>query len=169
MSLIRSVDDFSLEVWKKESASTVKVLNNLTDESLKQKVTPEGRSLGFIAWHITQTIGEMMSKTGIDFPSFDENAPAPTSAKAIKDEYEKLSAVMVEQVEKNWKDEMLGDEINMYGQMWKRADVLAGLFIHQVHHRGQMTVLMRQAGLRVPGVCGPSKEEWAEFGMTPLE
>jgi hypothetical protein len=27
-----------------------------------------------------------------------------------------------------------------------------------------MTVLMRQAGLRVPGVCGPSLEEWALFG-----
>lgn len=168
MSLIKSVNDF-LEMWKIEGASTVKVLNNLTDESLKQKVSPEGRTLGFIAWHITQTIGEMMSKTGINFPGFDENAPAPSSAAAIKAEYEKLSAMMVEQVEKNWKDEMLNDEINMYGQMWKRADVLVGLVLHQSHHRGQITVLMRQAGLRVPGVCGPSKEEWIELGMKPLE
>lgn len=28
-----------------------------------------------------------------------------------------------------------------------------------------MTVLMRQAGLVVPGIYGPSKEEWANFGM----
>jgi uncharacterized damage-inducible protein DinB len=28
-----------------------------------------------------------------------------------------------------------------------------------------MTVLMRQAGLRVPGVYGPSQEEWSQFGM----
>jgi uncharacterized damage-inducible protein DinB len=28
-----------------------------------------------------------------------------------------------------------------------------------------MTVLMRQAGLPVPGVVGPSKEEWAAMGM----
>jgi uncharacterized damage-inducible protein DinB len=26
--------------------------------------------------------------------------------------------------------------------------------------RGQLTVLMRQADLKVPGVYGPSKEEW---------
>jgi uncharacterized damage-inducible protein DinB len=28
-----------------------------------------------------------------------------------------------------------------------------------------MTVLMRQAGLRVPGVYGPAEEEWGEMGM----
>ena len=38
---------------------------------------------------------------------------------------------------------------------------------HQTHHRGQMTVLMRQAGLTVPGVYGPAREEWAAMGMEP--
>jgi len=28
-------------------------------------------------------------------------------------------------------------------------------------------VLMRQAGLRVPGVYGPAKEEWESYGMEP--
>jgi hypothetical protein len=26
---------------------------------------------------------------------------------------------------------------------------------------------MRQAGLRVPGVYGPAKEEWEDLGMEP--
>jgi uncharacterized damage-inducible protein DinB len=39
---------------------------------------------------------------------------------------------------------------------------------HQAHHRGQMTVLMRQAGLTVPGVYGPAREERAQWG-TPAE
>jgi len=43
------------------------------------------------------------------------------------------------------------------------------LNLHQAHHRGQMTVLMRQAGMKVPGVYGPSKEEWSAFGMEPME
>ena len=41
------------------------------------------------------------------------------------------------------------------------------LVVHQAHHRGQMTVLMRQAGLEVPGVYGPSRQEWAAYGMQP--
>ena len=39
------------------------------------------------------------------------------------------------------------------------------LVTHQTHHRGQMTVLMRQAGLKVPDVYGPAKEGWATYGM----
>ena len=42
------------------------------------------------------------------------------------------------------------------------------LIAHQTHHRGQMTVLMRQAGLRVPGIYGPAKEEWAAFGAPAM-
>jgi len=43
------------------------------------------------------------------------------------------------------------------------------LIQHQNHHRGQMTVLMRQAGLTVPGIYGPAKEEWGNFGMEAPE
>lgn len=45
---------------------------------------------------------------------------------------------------------------------WFTFDVLIQ---HQNHHRGQMTVLMRQAGLPVPGIYGPAKEEWTTFGL----
>ena len=38
---------------------------------------------------------------------------------------------------------------------------------HQTHHRSQMTVLMRQAGLVVPEVYGPAKEGWAAYGAQP--
>ena len=167
MSLVKSIADFSAS-WKYESESTAKVLGNLTNKSLNQKVTEDGRSLGFIAWHITTSIGEMMSKAGLSFEGFDEHAPLPAEAEKIKSEYEKLSTAMSSQVEKNWNDGMLNDDLNMYGQTWKRGDVLASLLAHQTHHRGQMTVLMRQAGLEVPGVYGPSKEEWTAYGMEPM-
>ena len=167
MSLVKSIADFSAS-WKYESDSTVKMLGNLTDKSLNQKVTEDGRSLGFIAWHITISIGEMMSKAGLSFEGFDENAPVPADAEKIKSEYEKLSTKMLFQVEKSWNDGMLNDDLNMYGQVWKRGDVLGSLLAHQTHHRGQMTVLMRQAGLKVPGVYGPSKEEWVAYGMEPM-
>ncbi len=56
----------------------------------------------------------------------------------------------------------------MYGQEWKNSFSLWALVTHQIHHRGQMTVLMRQAGLKVPGLYGPAKEEWEAMGMKPL-
>ena len=57
----------------------------------------------------------------------------------------------------------------MYGETWKRGRTLGALVNHQIHHRGQMTVLMRQAGLEVPGVYGPAKEEWGAYGMPAQE
>lgn len=166
--MFRTINDF-LEAWKHESEATLKVFNNLTDESLNQKVTADGRSLGFIAWHITQTVGEMMSKTGLIFSDFDEKANVPKHTAEITSQYEKLSEMLINQIEENWKDEMLKDDLSMYGQVWKRASVLSSLIAHQAHHRGQMTVLMRQAGLKVPGVYGPAKEEWTEYGMPTQE
>lgn len=166
--MFRTLNDF-YEGWKYESEATVKVFSYLTDQSLTQKVTEGGRSLGFIVWHITKTIGEMMSKTGLTFPDFNEEAQAPSQAAVITEEYERLSKLIIEQIKENWNDEMLNDELNMYGQPWKRSSVLDSLVAHQNHHRGQMTVLMRQAGLKVPGVYGPSKEEWEVYGMPVQE
>lgn len=40
-----------------------------------------------------------------------------------------------------------------------------GLIKHIVHHRGQITVLMRQAGLKPAGVYGPPKEDWVHLGV----
>ena len=57
----------------------------------------------------------------------------------------------------------------MYGEKWMRGVTLRVVTEHEVHHRGQMTILMRQAGLKVPGLFGPAKEEWSEFGMEEPE
>ena len=40
-----------------------------------------------------------------------------------------------------------------------------GLIKHIVHHRGQVTVLMRQAGIKPFGVYGPPKEDWIHLGV----
>ncbi len=164
--MFRAIDDF-LSVWQNESQATLKVLRELTDSSLPQRVTPDGRSLGFIAWHITTTLSEMMTHAGLPVSVTKENAPMPASAAAIAKVYEQGARAVAEAVKANWTDAQLPGEIPMYGQQWTRSFVLACLIAHQTHHRGQMTVLMRQAGLKVPGVYGPSKEEWAAYGAEP--
>jgi uncharacterized damage-inducible protein DinB len=161
------ISDFK-EDWAYESEATLKVFNNLKDESLKQQVTPEGRTLGFLAWHITTAIGEKLSRVGVKTDSPAENAPVPAAAYEIKAAYENASKTALEEILNSWTDDTLLKEDDMYGQMWKRGRTIGALITHQVHHRGQMTVLMRQAGLKVPGFYGPSKEEWAQFGMPAM-
>src|SRR5215470_8336865 len=63
-SMFRRVSDFQ-KIWAHESEATLKMLKGLSDASLSQSVGPDGRTLGRLAWHLTGTIPEMMSRTGL--------------------------------------------------------------------------------------------------------
>jgi uncharacterized damage-inducible protein DinB len=156
-------------VWSQELESTQKLFKHLTDKSLAQEVGPGGRTLGRLAWHVTTTIPEMMNRTGLTIAEPDPDAPVPASAKVIFNTFSEAAIALLEQVQAKWNDASLEQEDEMYGGKWKRSNTLGALVLHLVHHRGQMTVLMRQAGLSIPGVYGPAREEWAAFGMQPPE
>jgi uncharacterized damage-inducible protein DinB len=162
--MIQSIAAFAA-AWSYEHEATLKIFRALTDASLAQRVTPEGRSLGELAWHIVQTLGEMPQHAGVPVEAPAEEAPVPASAGVIAEEFDDAARSVVKVVPATWNDASLGEDVSMYGQTWKKGDVLSSLILHQAHHRGQMTVLMRQAGLRVPGIYGPSREEWAAMGM----
>jgi uncharacterized damage-inducible protein DinB len=162
--MFRRIEDFVAE-WRTERDSTLKLLHNLTDESLPQQVVAGGRTLGFLAWHITVTLSEMPVKAGLAPAGPAEFEPAPARAADIAAAYESASASLLDEVTSKWNDGMLEEKVDMYGDQWTRGMVLEALIRHEAHHRGQMTVLMRQAGLPVAGVYGPSREEWAQWGM----
>jgi uncharacterized damage-inducible protein DinB len=166
--MFRTIQDF-LESWAFETEATLQLFEKLTDASLDQRVTAEGRSLGRIAWHIVQTLPEMGGRTGLTIAGPVETDPVPTNAMEIAGAFQEAAASLGEAVRSSWFDEDLETEDDMYGQMWTRTKTLTALVNHQNHHRGQMTVLMRQAGLVVPGVYGPAKEEWGAYGLPVQE
>jgi len=166
--MYRVVDDF-LQDWAYESEATLKLLSQMTPQSLQQKVIPEGRSLGRLAWHLVLTLPEMLNRTGLGIKGPAESADIPETVQEIIEAYRQAAKEVSQQINKKWKDSDLLEEIDMYGEKWKKGKVLLSLILHQTHHRAQMTVLMRQAGLKVPGIYGPSREEWQEMKMPPME
>jgi uncharacterized damage-inducible protein DinB len=162
--MITTMDAFK-KGWAYESQATEKVLAELTDISLGQRVIDGHWTLGNIAWHVVATIPEMMNRTGLSVEGPHHQDRPPSKAQEILEGYRKASYSLMEELDKKWTDSTMREEVNMYGEIWSKGMALASLVAHQTHHRGQMTVLMRQAGLRVPGVYGPSKEEWAAMGM----
>ena len=159
-----TIADFVTD-WKYENEATLKVLNTLTDGSLGQKVSSEARTLGFLAWHIVLSMSEMGSKMGLQVTAPPEDSEQPEHASEIAKTYDISARSVLELVRRTWNDAALLEEVEMYGEKWKRGYALASLIRHEIHHRAQMTVLMRQAGLKVPGIYGPSREEWSQFGM----
>jgi uncharacterized damage-inducible protein DinB len=165
--MYRTLQDF-LTDWEYESAMTLKVFEHISDESLSLKPYDDVRSMTRLCWHITETLKEMPGHAGLTIEgAADDQHPA--SIAAIIDTYARSSASIVKELTAHWSDAQLTDMVNMYGEEWSKGTVLAILVRHQSHHRGQLTILMRQAGLKVPGVYGPSKEEWVGMGMNPME
>lgn len=156
--MFRTVQDF-LDTWKAESKSTLRVFKALSDGSLSQSVAPEAYTIGSLAEHITGSIVMIPAHAGL-LPIPTEKTALP-NVEAIVSAYEKNAAQLSEAVTAKWSDTQLGEEIPVFGRSFKRGAVLAIVISHQAHHRAQMTVLMRQAGLKVPGVYGPSKDDAA--------
>ncbi len=165
--MYHSISEFLLD-WKQEKEFTQKVLNNITDDSLNYSSGNTGRNIGRLAWHIVTSISEMGKSGGL---KFEAALPDPESANAmsVKEAYKRMASNIQSAVSSQWSDDDLSEKLNMYGEMWKKSFILEVLIKHQIHHRGQLTMLMRQAGLKVPGVYGPSYEEWQSMGMVPQE
>jgi uncharacterized damage-inducible protein DinB len=166
LRLFPTIAEFTGE-WRVEATLTQQVLDALTDASLGQLVSPEGRTLGRLAWHVVTSIPDFLAHFGITIEPVKDAATVPASAQPIADAFRKISADVPEAIEQQWTDQTLKQVQDAFGRDLPNAAILGLLVKHMIHHRGQMTVLMRQAGLKVPGVYGPAKEEWSRLGAEP--
>jgi uncharacterized damage-inducible protein DinB len=164
--MYRKIEDF-LTDWAYETEMTLKVFKNLKDESFNQTFHNDHRTIKGLAWHITQTLGEMMHRAGLPVNEITE-VPENLKVDELVSIYERDAEAIKNAVPATWTNEELTEKVMMYGEEWSKGFILSILIRHQAHHRGQLTILMRQAGLKVPGVYGPSKEEWAEYGMPEM-
>ncbi|MBU0519485.1 DinB family protein [bacterium] len=166
--MFRQLNDF-IFAWTHESEAILKLMAPITDASLNQPGTDAHRSIGRAAWHIVTSITEMMPRCGLKLEGPPFESPVPATADEIRQGYKVASDSLVEQLRANWNDDTLLVEDDMYGMQWKRGQTLFILITHQVHHVGQLTILMRQTGLPVAGTKGPSKDEWDQYGAPPPE
>jgi len=148
---------------QQEAVDTLKVLDAIPDEALSQAVTPAHRDLGRLAWHLVETLVALPAQIGLTVEGPSRDGSRPAHLVAIREAYQKATDSLLSGLE-GWTDADLQREDALFGQIWKRGYTLEALLVHQVHHRGQMTVLLRQAGLKVPEFYGPTLEDWATLG-----
>lgn len=166
--MFRRMDDFTAS-WKDEVAKTLAVLDAVPDAAMGRAVAAGHRDLKRMGWHLVETLIEMPGHVGLQIEGSDLidgmfiKDPPGTMAE-IRNAYAKASKSLLRGVQ-TWTDGDLEREDDLYGETWKRGKTLFALLMHQTHHRGQMTVLLRQAELKVPEVYGPAKEGWAAYNM----
>jgi uncharacterized damage-inducible protein DinB len=161
--MFNTIHDFKA-VWESETASTLSCLTNLTDESLTKELVNDYRTIGRLANHIVDCAASIAHEAKLPVAGYEKTKYTTTEAliAAYKQNTAAVAAALT-----NWTDATLQEETPMYGETWKKGIALWVAVVHQIHHRGQLTVLMRAAGLKVPGIYGPSKEEWEALSFLP--
>lgn len=166
--MFTQIGDF-LESWTYESKVTADMIRSIPDASMHTKFHPQVRSMARLSWHITQTVSEMPKTAGLTDHDDLEHQPIPESMNAMADVYTTYADKVADALRQRWTDAELREVVPMYGEDWAKGKVLTVLISHQSHHRGQLTVLMRMAGIPVPGVYGPAQEEWAAMGLPAMD
>lgn len=154
-----------LEYWNSENRATNNLFRSIPVELLHKDLINGYRSLAKLAWHIVQSPKEMLALTGLNIDGPDEKTPVPETLDEIIFQHEKVWHAVEDCLLAQWSDSTLNLVDTMYGEKWTRSFTLGCLLLHLVHHRGQMTVLLRLGKAKVKGIYGPAKEEWASYGM----
>lgn len=165
------IEDF-VNAYTHESQATGRVLGALNDQCLSQEKEPGDPTwnIGKLGWHIATTPYWIVNEFGGQIPGSEE--PAQLSAAAITAEQARVSAATIEQVKAKFSDADTAGTVSAFGYPLPLGAWLHALVAHEVHHRGQLSVMMRQAGVACPSLYGPNKEETARLmaeGMVPAD
>lgn len=163
-----TIEDFITD-WQIEAESTLKIFAAIPEEKKSEKIKENIRSLERLAWHITQTLTEMPFRAAILDEDYLDKRPIPENFAEILDTFKEYNEEFIRLLREKWTGLDLTEKIEVYGQQWERRKILMAMTKHQIHHRAQMTMVMRMLDIKVPGLYGPSKEEWSIYGMEPQE
>lgn len=156
-SMYRKVEDF-LQDWNHEMEGTLRVLKAMTDEKLNQSIVDGHNTLGWLGWHLATAPAFFCGEVGLTVTPAGGPKDVPNNAEEIVQAYKKISEDVIQEV-RTFTDGQLEETVQSFGGQIPRGTLLRKMIDHQTHHRGQMTVLLRQAGLKVPSVMGPTREE----------
>lgn len=156
--MYRTVNDFIAD-WSVAAEGTLRVLQSLSDEKLDQAIVEGHSTLGWLGWHLATCPAFFAGLVGLDVNSAIEEKKEQVKVIDIVETYKRTVEAVKSEAESNLTDEKLVEKIESFAGETTRGALLRGLIDHQTHHRGQMTVLLRQAELPVPGVMGPTKEQ----------
>lgn len=150
------------DTWQHEHSKTMKLLESLPRDQYDFRPDPEGRSLGELAWHLAEAEGYgsfAIDRGGFSRDSRPPGLDRPKKVEELAPAFERIHRDAVDRIAKV-KGEDLDRQITFFtGQPIAIRDVLWDfMLLHDIHHRGQLTLLARQAGGKPVSCFGPSRE-----------
>ena len=159
--------DGMLQELERETLTTRRVLERVPSERLSWRPHPKARTLGELAVHIATVpaaVAELVAlESPVQIPDFAD-PPTPTSASelvpALDRSIAKAKTVLGGMDDgtllATWRL-MRGERelVSLPGVAFLRSVMLN----HWYHHRGQLTVYLRELDVPIPSIYGPSADE----------
>jgi uncharacterized damage-inducible protein DinB len=153
--------------YREESATTRRCLERVPADKLAWKPSPASLSLGQLALHIASLPGNFARILPIDTfepppGAFTFNEPKDVAeilktfddGLVVAQDY--LSSLTDAALAANWTVTKDGRPLITLPR-WKA--IRMWVISHSVHHRGQLSVYLRELGVPVPSIYGPSGDE----------
>ena len=148
-----------LGLFDEERQKTLSTLELISPESLEHAIAPGFMTLGELALHLVLSIPAITKFLGFEYSEVPATG-AKLGPKELVDFYRAISLECSGQITSRLDDESLfAEAFSVYSHSWSAAYTLSVLLRHEIHHRGQLSVLMRQAGLPLPDIYGPARRD----------
>ena len=160
-----STIEMLLQELEQEAQTTRRVLERVPGDRLAWKPHDRSMSLGQLALHVASVpgaIAEISQISPFPVPKFEQ--PSATSAAELVPALEQ-SLAKAKAILGSMDDAALGNTWRVVdGDREVMAIPVGALFRsimlnHWYHHRGQLSVYLRQVGVPVPSIYGPSADE----------
>ncbi len=162
-----------LRIWDREFRTTLNVLRSFPDQALQTRPHERSRTARDLAWQCVtdeHVIAAIADKPIHDLRNVPPAPAPPENMREIGAAYEAAHAKAVRKIESLSEEEFARtvtsilkgrDPRSEHAFEWKmpQPDALWANLMDQVHHRGQLTIYLRQAGGKVPSIYGPSGDE----------
>jgi len=161
---MRMIDPILME-FEQESATTRKVLSLVPTDQLEWRPHPKARSLGELATHIA--VSQKVIASAIQTPTYalgEVKETVPSGSDAIVSMFDEnigvakqlLHAMSDDDLHSTWSGQVGGKTVFSAPKI---GVIRAILLNHTYHHRGQLSTYLRQLGVALPSIYGPSADE----------
>jgi uncharacterized damage-inducible protein DinB len=158
--------DGLLQELKQETQTTRRVLERVPDDKLAWRPHEKARTLGELALHVAMVPGGVAALVA---------SPSPAQTPQFTDPSPKSASELIPAL-----DQSIAKAMQVLGGMddatlvatWRlmqgdrelfaipRVAMLRSVMLnHWYHHRGQLTVYLRELGVPIPSIYGPSADE----------
>jgi uncharacterized damage-inducible protein DinB len=151
-------------VWNMEAELTIQLLEALPADQYDFRPDPQGRSLGELAWHLSEIEGYIsygVTKGAVTFQEAPPNMQRPREVRLLGPGYRRVHEEAVARLA-SLTEADLDRELPFADRRMPLRNMLWGaIMMHLVHHRGQLSLMCRLAGGTPPGIYGPNREDMA--------